>query len=327
MTNVEQSAGRRVLNVNSDYQTLLPEPTDAELNLLRESIIADGVRDPIIAWNGTIVDGHHRYAIANELGYDYRVIDRDFESDLMVRQWIITTQIGRRNLEPGQIAVASLELVRIEKILAAERRGTRNDLTDTPIKTACAATTVAKLVGIGSRTMERVMAVDDLAPELIPVIASGQLAPKRAEQIIRTPDPELRAELIAAELSDDGALAHKLNTEKRRADAAQQKSDDETRLAVAADRAATLAKHPEFKPTPEFVVPKMEPSPAYAALTEKITTANVRYIEQLIVVSGITSTPEKSAALIVLDAVIADMIRMRADVAKTDFMARLEPHN
>ena len=306
MSNVEN----RVLNINPVYQTLLPEPTSAELKILRESIITEGIRDPIIAWNNTIIDGHHRYVIANELGLKYNVVDMEFESDLHARKWIILSQIGRRNLEPGQVAVSSLELVRIETILAAERMGTK-------IEKGRAATVVAQQVGIGSRTLQSVMLVEKQAPELLTAIATGSLAPKRAEQIVKTADPEMRTELINAELTDDGALIHKQNEEKRRVEKQKDTEIYETRLAAAADHAATLVKHPDFVPTPKFeYVEPMEHTAPYTAASNMVP-------ELLLGVAQFIIDKTQAPRMDVLNLMTIEINRMRNDIAKTEWTEKL----
>lgn len=52
------------MRVDSEFRSLIPPLTDDEIQRLEASIMADGCRDPLVVWNGVIVDGHNRYAIA-----------------------------------------------------------------------------------------------------------------------------------------------------------------------------------------------------------------------------------------------------------------------
>lgn len=54
------------LKINEKFRTVAPPLSENEMLLLREDILANGCRDPLIVWNGVIVDGHHRYKICRE---------------------------------------------------------------------------------------------------------------------------------------------------------------------------------------------------------------------------------------------------------------------
>lgn len=58
----------------------------------------DGCRDPILVWNGTIVDGHNRYEICNRLQIPYAVQNMNFDSRNDAIIWICNNQLGRRNI-------------------------------------------------------------------------------------------------------------------------------------------------------------------------------------------------------------------------------------
>jgi hypothetical protein len=55
------------LKIDSEFRDKIPPLTEAEFSQLEENIISDGeVYEPIVAWNGTIVDGHNRYSIVQK---------------------------------------------------------------------------------------------------------------------------------------------------------------------------------------------------------------------------------------------------------------------
>jgi hypothetical protein len=62
------------------------------------------IRDPIVVWKeqNTLVDGHNRVKIANELGIPCPQIDKSFADEAEVKTWIIRNQLGRRNLTPSR---------------------------------------------------------------------------------------------------------------------------------------------------------------------------------------------------------------------------------
>jgi len=52
------------LTINPELKALIPPLTEEEFKQLQANVLADGIREPIITWNGTIVDGHNRYELA-----------------------------------------------------------------------------------------------------------------------------------------------------------------------------------------------------------------------------------------------------------------------
>lgn len=88
---------------------ILPEIEDLlyplkpeELANLEASITQEGVRDPLVIWQrdneAILVDGHHRFAIAQKHGLDFKTINKSFESIDDVLDWVDKNQLGRRNL-------------------------------------------------------------------------------------------------------------------------------------------------------------------------------------------------------------------------------------
>ena len=52
------------LKIDPEFQGKIPPLTSEELDQLEKNIVSDGkVINPIIVWNGLIIDGHNRYAI------------------------------------------------------------------------------------------------------------------------------------------------------------------------------------------------------------------------------------------------------------------------
>ena len=111
--------------IDSEFQSLIPPLTDDEYQRLEKSILAEGVREPIITWNGTIIDGHNRYNICQEHGIEFTTVEREFASRDAAKIWIIENQFGRRNLSAYDRSVLALELEPLYKA-EAERRHVAN---------------------------------------------------------------------------------------------------------------------------------------------------------------------------------------------------------
>ena len=55
------------LKIDPEFQGKIPPLTFEELNQLEANILRDGrIINPIIVWQGLIVDGHNRYTIAKK---------------------------------------------------------------------------------------------------------------------------------------------------------------------------------------------------------------------------------------------------------------------
>lgn len=155
--------------IDSEFQSLIPPLSDDEYERLEKSILAEGVRNPIVTWNGTIIDGHNRYRICDEHGIECPHVEREFESRDAAKIWIIENQFGRRNLSKYDRSVLALQL---EPLYAAEakrkqtaslRRGSespvsqKSDERETPIRTD---EQLAKLAGTSRDTIRKVKVIE-----------------------------------------------------------------------------------------------------------------------------------------------------------------------
>ena len=92
------------LRIDPEFESKIPPLTAEEFRQLEENILTDGVViNPIIVWNGVIVDGHNRYRIIEQNpGIQYTTHEKHFDDRYAVIAWICRNQLGRRNLTPEQ---------------------------------------------------------------------------------------------------------------------------------------------------------------------------------------------------------------------------------
>jgi len=88
------------MKIDTELSGLIRSLQPEEYEKLKESILAEGIRDPLVVWRGILVDGHHRYKIAQEYGLEFRTVEIDLPDKEAAKEWIITNQLGRRNLTP-----------------------------------------------------------------------------------------------------------------------------------------------------------------------------------------------------------------------------------
>jgi hypothetical protein len=88
------------IRIDPEFASLIPALSDDEFRQFLASILAEGCRDPLIVWQeeNILLDGHNRIAICREHERPYTVVLRSFPSREAAREFILHTQLGRRNI-------------------------------------------------------------------------------------------------------------------------------------------------------------------------------------------------------------------------------------
>ena len=91
------------LKIDPEFQGQINPPSSDEQQLEQNILEERRLLNPIITWNGYIVDGHTRYRILKKHQFiQFEVIEKDFANRYEVLAWICKNQLGRRNLTPEQ---------------------------------------------------------------------------------------------------------------------------------------------------------------------------------------------------------------------------------
>ena len=92
------------LTIDPEFASKIPPLREEEMKQLEENILADGVViNPLIVWNGVIVDGHNRYHILQKHPeIQFTTYEKGFPDRYAAIAWICKNQLGRRNLTPQQ---------------------------------------------------------------------------------------------------------------------------------------------------------------------------------------------------------------------------------
>ena len=97
--------------IDPEFRALIPPLTPDERQQLEDNIKLDGCRDPLVVWNGVLLDGHNRLEICEAHQIPYQTVEHSCDSREEAMVWVIRNQFGRRNLPL---------YVRIELALALE---------------------------------------------------------------------------------------------------------------------------------------------------------------------------------------------------------------
>ena len=103
------------------FRSLIPPLNKAEYTELEKSLIKEGCREPLITWNGYLIDGHNRYEICTRLNIKYKVANMPFESEEDAISWICSNQLGRRSISEETRKYLIGKRYEAEKIIGVRR--------------------------------------------------------------------------------------------------------------------------------------------------------------------------------------------------------------
>ena len=186
------------ISIDEEFKDLLRPLNSEEYDSLEESIRTLGMAyDPIILWDNTIIDGHHRYGICTHGGYDYTTLDLEFDSREEAKQWIVDKQAGRRNLMPMEI-----KYLRGQRI--AKEMKPHGGFGETEGKEL---TELASEEGVSVRTLQRDVSlakdIDQLEPEVKTSVLKGDVK-ATAKQIKELVKMDKRDQKKAAKSIQEG---------------------------------------------------------------------------------------------------------------------------
>lgn len=177
-TGITYTSAERSPVILPEMAELLPPLSAEQSAALEEDLLRNGCYSPIIVNEDmVIVDGHNRQSLCEKHGLPYTMAVFSFEDLLEAKQWALDTQKNRRNLEKWELGKIALKLKpEIEAKARANQSAAGGDkFTEKPLsailpEAVSAVDTrkeLAEAVGLGERTMGKVMQIDENAPEVI----------------------------------------------------------------------------------------------------------------------------------------------------------------
>ena len=131
---MDNSLELRTLRIDEGFKTLLAPLTQKEFEQLEENILAEGCREPLAIWKGTIVDGHNRYRICHKHKIPFLIHTMNFSCRAEAVVWICSNQLGRRNISEETKKYLIGKKYESEKVLGVHNANGNNQHTyvDTP---------------------------------------------------------------------------------------------------------------------------------------------------------------------------------------------------
>lgn len=190
--------------VNPHFRSLIPPVTSDELRQLEANLLADGCRDPLVTWNGTLLDGHNRLVICQKHDIPYKTVSQDLDGEEEAELWIRWNQLGRRNLTDDQRAIMADAAAELESKIEMQERAAKG----TPAREAKKAGTLedaaspkvkpkertrakaAKAAKVSERKLKQARAVRNESPGLARKVEAGEVSLAQAGRTLREQSPE-----------------------------------------------------------------------------------------------------------------------------------------
>ena len=189
-TGIEYTSAERTPTILPDLAELLPPLSGEQLAALEKDILQNGCYAPIIVNEDlVVVDGHNRQQICTRHDLPYKMAVFAFDDLLEAKQWALDTQKGRRNLDKWELDKIALKLRPEIEARAKANQGARTDLSATLPEGSAPVDTrkeLAASVGLGERTMGKVMQIDEHAPAAVKeALDKKELSVNQGYQITR----------------------------------------------------------------------------------------------------------------------------------------------
>ena len=185
------------LTINETIRRALIPLRDDERHLLEQSVIAEGIRDPLVVWRRDdeliLLDGHHRYELAQKHGLEFSTVEMEFDDATDAVQWVLQNQLARRNLTDEQRALIIGRLYNQVKQKTLQRFSDHGEKFSPWSGSHATSRYVASLHGVSYRT------VQNAAEFAKAVDALAEVEPKAAEAVLLGKVPDAKTALPKVE--------------------------------------------------------------------------------------------------------------------------------
>lgn len=219
------------LTVVPEFECVCPSLTEDEFTQLEENILSDGeVTNPLIIWNNSLIDGHHRrIIILKHPEIPFRIKKIAFNNKYEAIAWICKNQAGRRNLTSEQLTYLIGKRYEAEKQSWGARDGFRGNGSEKLVRGKNylllnpSATKIAEENGITEKTVrlagqyaKGTDAAEEACPGARNEILSGALKLKKNEVIDLSKIPTEQVPEKLAEYRREQEIKRQIQEEKRR---------------------------------------------------------------------------------------------------------------
>jgi hypothetical protein len=183
------------VSIAPDFRDLFRPMTDEEFEQAKANNQADPNHEripPVVVWDGIIIDGHHTHRIRENLRdgegkpVKIRYAKMEFADRQAAMAYAIHAQIGRRNLDASQMAMAIAKLPKGTAGRPAEKNRDKFDPISQPSRAE-----LAEEAGIGRTTMKYADKVNEQGAKAVQdAVVAGEVSVSDAAAIVDLPKTE-----------------------------------------------------------------------------------------------------------------------------------------
>jgi len=165
-----------------EIANIFPMMTNAEYEQLKADIVLNGQLDPVVLYEGKILDGRNRWKVCMDLGL---VINYDQYQGDNPLSYVISKNLHRRHLNETQRAVIGARIANMQMGDNQYKTGSAN------LQTHVSQPEAAKQLNVSPRMIATVKEIERKAPEFISRMERGEITANQAVTQIK------KAEVIA----------------------------------------------------------------------------------------------------------------------------------
>lgn len=147
--------------IEPEFENKIPPISEDEFRQLRENILTAGeVYEPLVVWDGVLVDGHNRWKVIRENPeVKWRTREMDFPDKWAAFEWMYKNQLGRRNLTDEQRTYMIGKMYEARKQSCGNHADRGDDgkylKRQNDALGGKTSIQIAKEIGVGQKTVER----------------------------------------------------------------------------------------------------------------------------------------------------------------------------
>jgi ParB-like chromosome segregation protein Spo0J len=169
-----------------EYANLFPMLEGVAFDELVEDVRAKGVQEPIVMFEGKVLDGRNRYRAAIEADKPYPIVQYEGDDAL---GFVVSLNLKRRHLTETQRAGLAAKIANMPH--GGNRRSDQaaNLPLETPMRPPISQAEAARMMNVSERTVRLAAHVlDHGTPALVASVETGDATVSAAEKISRLPE-------------------------------------------------------------------------------------------------------------------------------------------
>lgn len=174
-----------------------PRIVGVEFDALVADIKANGLREPIVLYEGQVLDGGNRYRACLEAGREPHFVG--FQGG-DIAAFVLSANLHRRHLAQGQAAAIIAQITNWAEANTRGGRRSTDEVPEIPLKTVADR---AKASGTSERTQRTADKIAKADPELVAAVAQGEIPLSAAVAKLNEGKPKSERQIEAEQAQED----------------------------------------------------------------------------------------------------------------------------